>query len=63
MPVYNEINTIQTIIERVQDTGLVDELLVIDDGSTDGTREFLCDLNSEGNVLPFVGAFKKQKAM
>ena len=50
MPVYNEINTIQTIIERVQDTGLVDELLVIDDGSTDGTREFLCDLNSEGNV-------------
>jgi glycosyltransferase involved in cell wall biosynthesis len=43
MPVYNEINTVERAIEDVleADIGATIELIVVDDGSTDGTRELL----------------------
>jgi glycosyltransferase involved in cell wall biosynthesis len=44
MPVYNELQTIEPILERVDAVGLADEIIVIDDGSIDGTREFLSEL-------------------
>jgi len=44
IPAYNEINTIQTIITKVQRVDLEKEIIVIDDFSRDGTREFLLDL-------------------
>jgi glycosyltransferase involved in cell wall biosynthesis len=46
MPVYNEIRTLPKVIERVQATGLPIELIIVDDGSSDGSREFLTDLKS-----------------
>lgn len=50
MPVYNEARTIAVIIERVQKTplDLPRELIVVDDGSTDGTRQVLEKLVAEG---------------
>lgn len=41
IPVYNEEETLEEIIKRVKATGLVNEILCVDDGSTDRSREIL----------------------
>jgi glycosyltransferase involved in cell wall biosynthesis len=45
IPVYNENKTIREILKRVQVSGVAAEILIVDDGSTDGTREILFSLN------------------
>jgi glycosyltransferase involved in cell wall biosynthesis len=41
IPVYNEKNTIEEILRRVLETGIRLEVVVVDDCSTDGTRQYL----------------------
>jgi glycosyltransferase involved in cell wall biosynthesis len=47
MPVYNEQATLARVIERVLSVGLEIELLCVDDGSTDGSREILANLQKQ----------------
>ena len=53
MPAYNEQATIRTIVARVLevDLGPVEkELVIVDDGSKDGTRDILQELNGKNGV-------------
>jgi glycosyltransferase involved in cell wall biosynthesis len=53
IPVYNERPTIEECLKRVRAVGLDKEILVVDDASTDGTREFLAALPAEPNLRIF----------
>jgi glycosyltransferase involved in cell wall biosynthesis len=44
MPVFNEVDTLAEIVGRVQAVPLEKEILLVDDFSTDGTRELLAGL-------------------
>ncbi len=44
MPVYNERDAIRESLGRVLDTGIPGEIIIVDDGSLDGTREVLKDI-------------------
>ncbi len=52
IPVYNERQTIEKIIQRVQNVTIDKDIILVDDDSTDGTREYLETLDVE-NVKVF----------
>lgn len=54
MPVYNERDTVREIIARVLAVPLRIELIVVDDGSQDGTREALRDLQARHGFKLFL---------
>lgn len=47
IPCYNEVKTIQDVIQRVMAVEEADEIIIVDDGSTDGTRDLLPSLKND----------------
>ncbi|MCK4353457.1 glycosyltransferase family 2 protein [candidate division WOR-3 bacterium] len=45
IPVYNEKDTIVEIINRIKSVPIEKEIIVVDDGSTDGTRKKISNIN------------------
>ena len=50
IPIYNEVRTIHTVLDRVLATGQATEILLVDDGSSDGTRDLLASLGGRQGV-------------
>jgi glycosyltransferase involved in cell wall biosynthesis len=50
VPVYNERNTIEAILDRVRAAPVAKEIICVDDCSTDGTRERLGELHAAGYI-------------
>tara|TARA_Y100001960_G_scaffold282403_1_gene316714 strand:- start:182 stop:967 length:786 start_codon:yes stop_codon:yes gene_type:complete len=61
IPVYNEVATLVQVIQRVRDTGLNQEIILVDDGSTDGTRQLLTDLQDEPDLKIFMHEVNRGK--
>jgi glycosyltransferase involved in cell wall biosynthesis len=53
IPVYNEVNTINEIIRRVQAVDLEKEIIIVDDASNDGTKDILNELKDEKGITVF----------
>src|SRR5215471_17628739 len=51
MPVYNERSTLRAVVERVLAGALDVELICIDDGSEDGSREILAELEASSGRI------------
>ena len=56
IPCFNEINTIEDVLEKVSNIrlGCEKEIIVIDDFSTDGTREYLKSLEKKDDSVKFI---------
>jgi len=54
IPIFNEVNTLKTILQKVEEAnfcGLEKEIILIDDFSTDGTREILKELADKYKIF------------
>tara|TARA_B100000315_G_scaffold126052_1_gene115831 strand:- start:21956 stop:22660 length:705 start_codon:yes stop_codon:yes gene_type:complete len=53
IPVFNEANTIADIIKKVQSADYDKEIIVVDDASTDGTKDVLQKLSQQSKIKIF----------
>ena len=51
VPVYNEVRTLRELIEKVNKVDINKEIILVDDGSTDGSKEILKEYENEHKVI------------
>src|SRR3984957_3671230 len=51
MPIYNERATLRQVVERVLAVPVSIELICVDDGSTDGSRDILAQLHAQHSQI------------
>ncbi len=61
MPVYNERETIREIVSRVRAVGLHQEIVIVDDFSTDGTRDILLELDQDEDIRVVLQGYNRGK--
>ena len=50
IPIYNEVKTLEEVVRKVRSIGLNLEMVLVDDGSTDGTRELLGGMHEDDDL-------------
>ena len=60
IPCYNEKDTILKVLKRVEDVPIEKEIIIVDDGSKDGTRDILKKLKEEKPYLKIIFHEKNQ---
>jgi glycosyltransferase involved in cell wall biosynthesis len=61
IPVFNEKNTLEEILRRVREVPIEKEIIIVDDGSTDGTRDLLQILQAAPDVRVLLQARNQGK--
>ncbi len=61
MPVFNERQTIREIVGRVRAVGVHQEIVIVDDCSTDGTRDLLIELDRDPDIRVIMHGYNRGK--
>ncbi|MEM6528146.1 MAG: glycosyltransferase family 2 protein [Chloroflexota bacterium] len=51
IPCYNEVTTLREVLDVVKQQAVVNEIVIVDDGSTDGTRDVLAEIEAEQDPM------------